>query len=297
MNVLHEKQTPKARRPRWPKITWNSSLGKNYRSVREGHAPRILGINPWIYDFAAYNLWSRPAGLMACLHMLRQSGAHTALLDCLFPMWRDVPWPQPRVYGQGPWPKTRVPVPSILARIPRRYSRYGLDPDLARTALTALDPAPEAVLISTGMTYWYPGAAAAAKIVRDIWPDVLIIAGGVYATLCPAHARSLDCFDLILPGPLEKKENWQALWKALKASTPPLPQDSGLALDLSAHPGPEFSIILGSRGCPYTCPYCATSLLNSSFTQKSPALVKDELDQEVQRGVLDFAFYDDALLV
>lgn len=234
---------------------------------------------------------------MACLHMLRQSGAQTSLLDCLFPMWSDVSWPQPRAFGQGPWPKTRVPAPSILAHVPRRYSRYGLDPDLARTALAALDPAPDAVLISTGMTYWYPGAAAAARMVRDIWPDVPVIAGGVYATLCPEHARSLDCFDLILPGPLEKKENWQALWNALKASEPLLPQDSGLALDLSAHPGPDFSIILGSRGCPYACAYCATSLLNPSFTQKSPALVKAELDQEVKKGVLDFAFYDDALLV
>ena len=52
-------------KPKWPGITWNSF------SDASGDAPRILGINPWIYDFAAYNLWSRPAGLLAGLRMLR----------------------------------------------------------------------------------------------------------------------------------------------------------------------------------------------------------------------------------
>ena len=26
--------------------------------------PRILLVNPWIHDFAAYDLWAKPLGLM-----------------------------------------------------------------------------------------------------------------------------------------------------------------------------------------------------------------------------------------
>ncbi|HAM52077.1 MAG TPA: hypothetical protein DCP92_15830 [Nitrospiraceae bacterium] len=32
---------------------------------------KILLINPWIYDFAAYNLWSRPLGLIKVGEYLR----------------------------------------------------------------------------------------------------------------------------------------------------------------------------------------------------------------------------------
>ncbi|MDZ7760903.1 MAG: B12-binding domain-containing radical SAM protein [Desulfovermiculus sp.] len=229
--------------------------------------------------------------------MLGRAGADTALLDCLHPMWRDIPWPRSRALGAGPWPKTQVPVPSTLRHIPRRLSRYGLPPVLVRDALTALTPTPDAVLIGTGMTYWYPGAGAMAHLVRRIWPRVPIIAGGIYATLCPDHARSLGCFDQIIAGPLEQEDNWHALWTALNTVPPPLPQDSGLALGLDAYSAPEFSVIMGSRGCPYACPYCATSLLHPTFIQKPAPTVIAEVDQEVERGVVDFAFYDDALLV
>ena len=76
-------------RPIFPHIPWSG----------EGSGPRILGINPWILDFAAFNLWSRPVGLLACLDMLRNSGARVSLMDCLDPTWEGVPWPKPGKYG------------------------------------------------------------------------------------------------------------------------------------------------------------------------------------------------------
>jgi hypothetical protein len=212
-------------------------------------------------------------------------------------MWSDIAWPKTRRFGHGPWPKKQVPAPSILGHVPRRYSRYGHASWRIRLALQNLTPSPDAVLIGTGMTYWYPGAVAAAHMVRSIWPHTLIIAGGVYASLCPEHARGQDCFDLILPGPLEDMKNWQSLWSTLKASPPPVPKKSGLGLDLSAYPEPEFSVIMGSRGCPYSCAYCATSILNPGFKQKEAEDVIFEVNQELKKGVADFAFYDDALLV
>jgi radical SAM superfamily enzyme YgiQ (UPF0313 family) len=190
-----------------------------------------------------------------------------------------------------------MPAPSCLRHVPRRYSRYGQDPDLVRTALRALAPAPDAVLIGTTMTYWYPGAISAARMVKDIWPRTLVVAGGTYATLCTEHAASFECFDLVLPGPLEQETNWRRLWSGLNASPPPLPANSGLGLALDAYPDPAFSILMGSRGCPYACSYCASSVLNPGFVQKSAPEVIAEAEAELRRGVPDFAFYDDALLV
>ena len=33
--------------------------------------PFILLINPWIYDFAAYDLWSKPLGLLYIAALLK----------------------------------------------------------------------------------------------------------------------------------------------------------------------------------------------------------------------------------
>src|SRR5690606_37716117 len=55
---------------------------------------------------------------------------------------------------------------------------------------------------------------------------------------------------------------------------------------------------LTSRGCPYRCTYCASALLNRGFRVRDPIRVVDEIEHwHRRRGVSDFAFYDDALLV
>jgi len=43
---------------------------------------KILLINPWIYDFAAYNLWSRPLGLLKVAEYLSAFDAEIKLIDC-----------------------------------------------------------------------------------------------------------------------------------------------------------------------------------------------------------------------
>ncbi|MEZ0329478.1 MAG: radical SAM protein [Dissulfuribacterales bacterium] len=53
-----------------------------------------------------------------------------------------------------------------------------------------------------------------------------------------------------------------------------------------------------SEGCPFNCPYCASRRLYYSFHQKNPQeIVEEILYWYDNHNVLDFAFYDDALLV
>jgi hypothetical protein len=47
------------------------------------HSPNILLINPWITDFAAYNFWIKPLGLLYIASLLRKSGFRVTLIDCL----------------------------------------------------------------------------------------------------------------------------------------------------------------------------------------------------------------------
>ena len=44
---------------------------------------RLLLINPWIYDFAAFNLWVEPIGLLSIGSIFRQHGYQLNFIDCL----------------------------------------------------------------------------------------------------------------------------------------------------------------------------------------------------------------------
>jgi radical SAM superfamily enzyme YgiQ (UPF0313 family) len=285
-------------RPAFPHIAWTEiPAGAQGRVPDSSRPPRILGINPWITDFAAFNLWSRPVGLLACLSMVRGAGASVALMDCLDPTWEDVRWPKPGRHGTGHYPKEAIEPPEALAFTDRRYSRYGLDRDKVRQALAALDPAPDAVLVSSIMTYWYPGALDVLALAAELWPDAVRVLGGAYSTLCAAHAEVHAKADLLLRGSLETPANWARLWRALGREVPPLPRGAGLDLALDLYADPVYAPVLGSRGCPFSCEYCASRALYPGFTQSDPARVLAMMEAEQARGVRDFAFYDDALLV
>lgn len=56
--------------------------------------------------------------------------------------------------------------------------------------------------------------------------------------------------------------------------------------------------LLTSRGCPFSCAFCASSLLSGRFEQRPPKSVAAEIeDHAVRFGTRDFVFYDDALLL
>jgi hypothetical protein len=43
----------------------------------------ILLVNPWIYDFAAYDFWLAPLGLLSLAAFLRKNGYDIRMIDCL----------------------------------------------------------------------------------------------------------------------------------------------------------------------------------------------------------------------
>ncbi|MEJ2069553.1 MAG: radical SAM protein [Syntrophobacterales bacterium] len=68
------------------------------------------------------------------------------------------------------------------------------------------------------------------------------------------------------------------------------------ALDLA--PGLTFIPLLISRGCPFSCDYCASRLLAPRYQRRSPhAVVEEILYWRQQLHLSEVAFYDDALLV
>jgi radical SAM superfamily enzyme YgiQ (UPF0313 family) len=204
--------------------------------------------------------------------------------------------PVRRAYGTGKFPHERIPVPAPLSRFNRPYHRYGLPPDLVEKNLKRI-PAPAAVLVTSMMTYWYPAVKDLIRLVRKIHPGVPVILGGIYATLCPEHASSVCGADLVVTG-----NDPNDVTKALSRFGIEAPG----AVALADHPYPAFDMLrkidyiclLTTRGCPFSCRYCASSFLQPRFIASDPQGVVEEIQYwHDHHSVKDFAFYDDALLV
>ncbi len=261
--------------------------------------PHILLVNPWITDFAAYNLWSRPLGLLEIGGILRDVGFQVSLIDCVDAENFSVTVPfSPRLtrYGTGKLRRTPIEKPGILASVPRRYCRYGISFDDFSSRLAALPP-PDLILITSIMTYWYPGVREAIMILRRIFTKTPIWLGGNYATLLPQHALAVCKPDRVITGPFTR-ETLQDIVKTLGRPNPPAGSEfTGLPFweGYKAH---HFICVKSSHGCPFHCQYCASNLLHPFFKERAIGEVAREVSQGTRLfGVRDVAFYDDALLV
>jgi hypothetical protein len=265
----------------------------------------ILLINPWIYDFSAYDLWYKPLGLLSLASLLRIHGAHVTFIDCLdsddpaICHEQPVTMPKRKPSGEGSYAAERIPKPPPLKSVPRNFHRYGMTPRAFQNALKAV-PRPDLIMITSMMTYWYPGLFDTVSMVKRTYPSVPVVLGGNYVTLCPEHAP-LSGADFCLPGPGES--SLPPLLNDLLGMNMPIFSDEQ---NLDSYPYPAFDLIrplhyvplLTSRGCPYRCSYCASHLLNPSFRRRDPFLVADEIEFWHTRFRVDhFSFYDDALLV
>jgi len=264
----------------------------------------VLLVNPWIHDFAAYDFWMKPLGLLYLGSILRSGGYQVSLLDCL--NFTSLPGeyktafkpPKRRDFGRGHFYKEITSKPEALRDVPRHYRRYGIPAEVTRKLIAAL-PRPDLILVTSSMTYWYTGLIETIQFLRENIPGVPILLGGTYATLCQDHAQKHSGADRVLPGGWDG-EKMRILSEYL--GKPALQTDEGFsswpypAFDL--YPALEYVCLLARCGCPFSCTYCAASKLAKGFASRSPAKVVEEIIYwQEQFAVQDFAFYDDALLL
>ena len=264
--------------------------------------PHILLINPWIHDFAAYDVWAKPHGLLWLGGILRSHGYSVAYIDCLDRFHpRAKPADPAARDGRGPYLKARIPKPPELSDVPRYFSRYGIPPEWFRQDLASARK-PDLILVTSLMTYWYPGVVETIREIRSVFPDVPVLLGGIYATLCRGHAEQVTGADAVIDGAVAAGDILEIVAKYTGYSRA-LNFDPD---DLDAFPYPAYDLqkrigyipILTSLGCPYACDYCASKRLQPKRMLRSPSHVAGEIQYwHDNYGVKHFVFYDDALLV
>lgn len=262
----------------------------------------VLLFNPWIYDFAAYDFWAKPIGLLYLGAVLRSVGYSVHLVDCLdrfHPALTGENSPRiSRADATGKFIRQEIEKPAALKHVPRRYCRYGMPPDLVSSLLQAL-PKPDVILVTSMMTYWYPAVRDAVQMLRTHFPNSPILLGGIYATLCTEHAHAVVRPDELIAG-----EGEVAIVHRVAELTGGPGKDFQYQT-LDDLPFPAFDLypvlnsvpLLTSRGCPNSCSFCASKSLAGAYRRRSPENVIAEIEhwQNAAR-VSNFAFFDDALL-
>jgi radical SAM superfamily enzyme YgiQ (UPF0313 family) len=267
-------------------------------------APHILLINPWITDFSAYNSWIKPLGLLRIASFLRENGFRVTLVDCLDFLTKR------KKYGDGKFLKAKIDKPHSLKSVPRNYGQYGIPEEMLLKRFSMLEERPDIIGITSGMTYWYPGVFKVIEKTKEFFRNVPIILGGIYATLCDEHAKKHSGVDIVFNGSGESDVLKLACrLTGFELAPNSLPAEaSAQAGELRAnnskypafdlYPELDYMCISTSKGCPFTCTYCATPFLTRGFSRKDPFKVVGEIDYWTGKcGVNNIAFYDDALLI
>ena len=242
----------------------------------------ILAVNPWIYDFAAYDYWLKPYGFLTLLTYISERGGKIDYLDALSAKVSH------DEFGRGKYFSETIPTPEICKNIPRYFKRYGLRVEEFKNKLPQKKY--DYILLTSSMTYWYLGVIDTVKILREAYPGTPIVLGGTYATLCREHAQEkagcdkvfgndeLEKFFAFLNLPFER-ENFYAT----------LPQWELF------YPQPEYMVVKSSWGCPFTCSYCANPYLFKGFLRLPIEKVFDYI-KKYSVWTKNLVLYDDAFL-
>lgn len=157
-----------------------------------------------------------------------------------------------------------------------------------------------------------------SKMVKRLYPDSMVITGGLHATALPEESLAHDTIDAVVRGEgeeallqlyraIREERNWNGIGNLSyrkngqiqhNPDMPLIPDLDTLPMfpyDTFKHPRYEMGFITSSRGCPYQCTYCSQRMLTgSSYRYKSAKRIVDELEVLIedydQKQIL---FFDD----
>ncbi len=179
---------------------------------------------------------------------LSQRCASATLINCA-----DDPQSVPMSRG---W-RTAGPRSVRPRELPCHY--FGLEKDVLLQRLSFLDR-PNQIWITCSHVYNRDAARETIEVVREAYPDVPIILGGAYASVCPEDARRIGA-DCVYTGILEEAE------------TP-----------ISVQKGAAGFVVVG-RGCPRKCSFCAQHYVENHRYMNDVGKIIRAVDRMIDRGM------------
>ncbi|MGD2087850.1 MAG: radical SAM protein [Candidatus Aminicenantes bacterium] len=268
---------------------------------------KILLVNPYIYDFTAYDLWLRPLGLLYIAAVLKKyTNCELYWLDALDRFQEgayssgDPAMKRSKANGRGKYHREIVKKPPVYEKTPRTYARYGIPVESFREKINQI-PAVDMILVTTLMTYWIDGIQFTVDMLKERFPTAKIVIGGVLPGLVPVdQLKNFIEADYFISGYGEDK-----ILKIIAAGGGIVYSHPDLSdIDNIPYPAVEFLSsrnflpLMTSRGCPFRCTYCASGILHEKFLERAPEKILDEIYYlHNTYGTQHFVVFDDALLV
>ena len=139
---------------------------------------------------------------------------------------------------------------------------------------------PDEIFITSSMTFHAKSIAEIINICKEIFPKTKITLGGIYASLCPEHAKQNTKADIIYKGIFKEAENYNS--------------DISL-LDYK----PNYHVFKSTRGCPFNCSYCAVHKLegNKMCYRNPEDVLKEIFEVNDKYGIKIFKAWESNILV
>jgi hypothetical protein len=164
-------------------------------------------------------------------------------------------------------------LPIALLKIGSYYKNRGDRVQLIRGNLNKvdLDFRPDKIYITSLFTYWSKYVKQSVEHYKNLFPDIKITVGGVFASLMPDQCKRITGCDSVKPG----------LYKKGKIET--------IKINYSLLSEPiNYQIVHSSRGCFRKCSFCGTWKIEKQVSYK------DSIKDEIQSNLL--VFYDNNIL-